>query len=310
VVFNPSSANPSTGWFTATGGYTPQTSYAGETGQPGDPTSSAYPAYSETNPPFTNPSAWTSQQWNAYISKITLEAQTASSGFERWKARMQLEDAQKGRDNEAALQQMRNDASKYGTDIQRQTAIDQLAENARQYDLNHGLEMQKLGLSRAQTATDYLSTPDRYIEGASFLDLSGRVLSGGGYAQPAGDPQMKTMADYQALENGGNPGRQVSSAQVGGNAADPRVKALKAVIDAAPPSADPGLDNNGYAVLQAAKHIYSMNLTPQQQAQIKGDKQYQQMLASAGGRAGYNPDQWWQKQQQSLPGQSSRPTLA
>jgi hypothetical protein len=304
VVFNPSSANPSAGWFTATGGYTPQTSYAGSSygSQPGGYSQASGQQQGQGGVP-------TVEQWNQYLAQLQ-QALQASSGFERWKLQQQYEDAQKGRDNEAALQQMRNDASTYGTDVQRQTAIDQLAENARQFDLNHGLEAQRLGLDRAKTATDYLSTPDRYIEGASFLDLSGRIVGGGGWTGDSGTPQMKTMSDYAALEAGGNPGRQVTSANVGGNAADPRVKALKAVIDAAPPSADPGLDNNGYAVLQAAKHIYSMNLTPQQQAQIKGDKQYQQMLASAGSRAGYSPDQWWQKQQQSLPGQSSRPTLA
>lgn len=245
-----------------------------------------------------------SDKWDRYMATIA-RAMQASAGWEREKLRQQYEDAARARDNARELEQIRDKTQRYGIDVASRDRKRQLEQEQRQFEANHGLELQRLGLQRAQTATDYLSTPDRFVQAGDFLDLSGRVISGGGYAAPSGTPQMKTMSDYASLEGGGNPGHQVGSSQVGGNPNDPRVKALKTLIDAAPPSSEPGLDHNGWAVLNAAKSIYSMNLSPQQQALIRGNKQYQQMLGSAGRRLGYNADDWWQQQQQSLPGQGA-----
>jgi hypothetical protein len=49
----------------------------------------------------------------------------------------------------------------------------------------------------------------------------------------------------------------------------------------------------------------NMNLNPQQQATIGSNKEYQSILGSNMKNLGQNPDAWWQRQQQSLPGQRS-----
>lgn len=283
--------------------------------------------YSTQNGPVTLPSDWSdedAQAWAAsydkYIGNLT-QAWQQSSGLQRRQIEAQITDAKKARDNQMAIARLQDKTSRYGTDAQTANELAQRQENARQFDATHALDMQKLGLTRAQTATDYLSQPDRFVQASDFLNLSGRVLAGqGGPSTGSGAvPQMKTMADFDALTAGGNPGRQVDPSQAAagyasggaaptaatGTGADARVKALRGLIDAAPPSDEPGLDNNAYHVLNAAKAIYSMNLTPQQQATLGSDKQSFQMLGSAGRRLGENPDAWWQKQQNSLPGQQS-----
>lgn len=325
-MFNPNA--PATGsWFTPSAA--PSQS---ELGQPGDPRLSASSGsrprfYSTQGGPVTLPGDWSdedAQAWvksyDQYIGTLT-QAWQQSSGLQRKQIESQIADAKKGRDVQMKIAQLQAKTSRYGTDQQTETELARLKENARQFDATHGLEMQKLGLTRAQTATDYLSTPDRYVQAADFLNLSGRVLAGQEGSAPGSGatPQAKTMADFDALTAGGNPGRQVDpvAAAAGytnggagptaatGTGADARVKALRGIIDAAPPSDEPGLDNNAYHVLNAAKAIYSMNLTPQQQASLRSDDQSLKVFNSAGSRLGENPDAWWQRQQATLPGQRS-----
>lgn len=251
------------------------------------------------------------------IDKNT-EAWAAATGLERRQIEAKIEDMQKGREVQMQIARLQAQTSKYGVDAQSKIALDRLKEEARQYDQTHaldlmrfGLDVQKLGVQRAQTATDYLSTADRYVQASDFLNLSGQVLANqpGSNAGSGAVPQAKTMADYAALEGGARvaPGRQVDASAGAGlgssSGADARVKALRAVIDASPPSPDQGLDPNAYHVLNAARAIYSMDLNPMQQAQIRGNKQYGQILASAGRRLGYNPADWDERQAKNLPGQ-------
>ena len=269
-------------------------------------------------PSSSFPSNFTSEDIRRWIASMDAKQATLNqqwqqtSGLERRKVEAEIKDLEEGRKQALELAQITERTSRYGTDVASRDRMIALTENMRQFDANHGLELSKLGLSRAQTATDFLSTPDRFVQAGDFLNLSSRVLAnqgGGNTYGSAGAPQMKTMKDYAVLEGGGTPGRQQvdpsSAAAAGGSGADQRVKALRAVIDAAPPSEGDGIDNNGYAVLNAARAIYSMNLNPKQQAAISGSKEYQAMLGSAGRRLGHRPDEWWQQQQKTLPYQGS-----
>lgn len=262
-------------------------------------------------PTGTDPAQWAEymRRWDAY-AKAVGDAYTASSGFEREKLARQYEEAQKGRDQAAQLANLTAQTSRYGADLQRQSQIDQLKQSQRQFDATHALDVQRLGLDRAKTATDYLSTPDRYAQASRYLNLSSRVLAGqpgvGSYDPSVARP--KTEADFAVLQAGGNPDRQVDPSQAaagGGSGADARVRAIQGLLKASPPSTGAGLDNNDYAVLQATKHIMSLNLTPQQQAQINASPEYKAMLGSEARSQGQNPDEWWQSQQRSLPGQRS-----
>lgn len=292
--YSPSGPPPSEGW-------TPQS-----------PGTSGRPRFVNTaNGPMTLPSDWSEDDANAWVKSYdqhiaTLtQAWQQSSGLQRKQIEAQIEDARKGRENAMEIARLQAETSRYGIDQQTKVAMDRLKEDQRQFDARQGMD-------RAKVATEYLSSPDRFVQASNFLDLSSHVLNGT-YRGASPTPQPKTMADFDALTAGGNPGRQVGLPAGGGaqgrttegpgSGTDARVKAMKAVLDAAPPSDEPGLDNNAYAVLDAAKAIYGMNLTPRQQAAIGSDKEYQQMLGSAGRRLGHNTEAWWQRQQRSLPGQ-------
>jgi hypothetical protein len=276
--------------------------------------------------PVVLPSEYSDEDAQAYITAYDQyigrldQMWQQSSGLQRKQIEAQISDAQKARENEMTLGRLQADTSRYGVDERRKTEIDQLLENRRQFDASHALEMEKLGidrerlgLDRAKTATDFLSSPDRFAQGAAFLDLSGRVLAdqpgAGTYGRDV-TPRPNTMADFSVLESGGDPYANRGSAMPGSGAgassgADARVKALKAAIDAAPPSSGPGMTGNDYAVMNVARSLYSMNLNPQQQAAIGSSKEYQSILGSEGRALGRNPEDWWQRQQQSLPGQGS-----
>lgn len=250
------------------------------------------------------------RRMDQYIATVA-EAQAASAGFERTKLTAQLEDAKKARQNALAIARLSAETSRYGTDVGRQNLLDQLEQNQRQFDANHGLEMQKLGLSRADTATNFMATADRYAQAGNYLALSGRVLAGqpgvGSYGS-AVQSRGNTEQDFNVLAGGGNPyagrGDAMTAAGSGGAGADARVKALKALNDV-PPSAGDGLDPNDFAVLRATAAIRGMRLTPQQQAAIGSSKEYQQILGSNLRNLGENPDAWFQRQRQRLPGQGA-----
>lgn len=269
-----------------------------------------------SNGPVLIPTDWSDEDaatyvhaWDQQIATIK-QAMQEASGFQRLQLQSQLEDAEKGRQNALRIARLNNETSRYGTDVQRRTAMAQLKENARQFDLRHGLDVQQLGLDRAKTATEYLATPDRWAQAGNYLALSGRVLAGqpgaGSYGTSVA-PRPNTEQDFAVLQSGGNPyaGRGDAAAAAGGTGAgaDARTKALKAVISGYTPSNGVGLDANDYAVLNATRAIMGMNLTPQQQATIRSDPEYRAILGSNMRNLGQNPDSWWTRQQQSLPGQ-------
>lgn len=254
--------------------------------------------------------------WDRYIAYLQ-EALQASSGYQRMVLEKQYEDAERGRQNAYKIARLQAETSRYGTDVNREVELARLKENARQFDANHGLEMQKLGLDYARTATDYLSTPDRYFQAGNYLNFASRVLAGQPGAAPygsVGTPTPKTSQDFAILAGGGIPGTgQGGSAQdvanraasAGGAGADDRVRAVQALTKALPPSAGDGLDPTDFAVLGAVHQLYNRNLTPQQYLTIEANPDLKAMTASGGRRLGYNPDQWEAQQRRNLPGQGS-----
>lgn len=270
----------------------------------------------------------TVEQYDAYINKMTQFWQ-ASTGFEKLKMEAQIKDAAEGRKNAIALEKMRGETSRYGIDSVRETAMAELAENARQYDLRHGLDVQKLGIDTANIATEYMSSPDRYFQSADFLGMAGRALgkttAGPRAPQPYGSygqPTPKTEADWQAFSAGLTPGTAtgsptgyhaatpttagvpgvVSAAAGTGAGSDARAKALKAMIDAVPPSQGMGLDDNDAAVLQAAKAMYSTNLKPGTYEAMRPGQRG--IMESAGKRLGYDTDDWLASYQRGGIGQA------
>ncbi len=261
--------------------------------------------------PVTLPTDWSDEDANswvaaydAYIAKQTKAWETAS-GLQKRQIEAQIEDARKGRENAMKIAKLQDQTSRYGIDQRTASEMRSLKENQRQFDLNHGL-------NRAKAFTDYASSPDRFVQAGRFLNLTSRVLAGqpGTGGNPnVGTPQAKTMADFDAITGGGgSAGRTVdtgSAAAAGGAGSDKRVAALSAVMKAAPPSNSEGLDGNDFAVLDAAKAIYGMNLTPQQQASLDASPESKAILGSAGANLGYSPEEWWKQQQRSRPGQQS-----
>jgi hypothetical protein len=260
------------------------------------------------------------RRYDAYVEDLKRTADE-SSGFARMVALRQLDDAVKGREVQREIADIQARSSRYGVDVTSRDRLRALKEEARQFDLKHGLEIEKVALQRAETATNFLATPDRYAQAGNFLALSGRVAAnqpGGGTYGSAVAPRPNTMQDYAVLESGQNPyanrGSAVDAATgggagatpaAGGAGADARQKALKAIISGYTPSQGVGVDQNDWAVLGASHAIMNMNLNPQQQATIGSNKEYQAILGSNMKNLGANPDSWWQKQQQSLPGQGS-----
>lgn len=266
------------------------------------------------------------QQIQQQIQPVLAAIQAGAGGDLKYKydaLKAQYDDAAKARDNALKLERLRDETSRYGVDAQRQTAMAQLEENARQFDATHGLELQKLGVDTARVATDYLSTPDRYFQAGNYLDFVGRALGkttpysmGAAPYGVNGQPTPKTWNDFAALSAYTTPNGAASAAQPtggggGGGApaptdgSDPRAKVLQTMVKALPPSAEDGLNDTDAAVLRAAQALYSTRLTPQAYQSLKSDPDLLGMTKSAGARLGYNPDAWLAQQNRNLPGMGS-----
>jgi hypothetical protein len=200
-------------------------------------------------------------------------------------------------------------------------------ETAREFNANNQLARQNLGLSYAKTATDYLSTPDTYFQARDFINMGQRAVDpGAGGIQPAsgmgptpygagGAPTPKTTDDFAVLAGYTQPGERVyaggtpgfseqgggAPAGVNDQAPDPRLKAAKGIFEALPPSQDAGLDDSDWAALQAAKALYSSNLRPGTLQRMRPGQQA--MLASAGRRLGYDPQDFQTDYTRYQPGQ-------
>jgi hypothetical protein len=277
--------------------------------------------------------------YDDYIGQISQMLQE-SSGTQQKQLEAQLQDAEKARANQMAIARLQAETSRYGVNAQREVALKQLKENQRQFDATHALEMQKFGLSYAQAETDYLSTPDRYAQGADFRAAAARMLdpAGANGPRPYGadtDFVAKQPQDFAVLANrysgqsapsvpagpdtsapppyGASPPPAAASSSSGGGAgassqqADPRVQAITSLYKALPPSRGDGMDANDFAVLGAAKSIMSTNLRPGSLEGMRPDQR--SILSSYVKRSGRSWNDYYKDYQRNAPGQQS-PLLA
>lgn len=233
----------------------------------------------------------TPEQWAQQIATIQA-ALAASSGFERLKLQSQLDDAKAARANALKIAQLQADNSRYGYDLSRQTALDQLQENARQFDARHALDVRNADLSEAQLIAQQRSQPNRLFQTMDLEQALGRIRNGfrattmpmtTGIAAIDGLSTDYTANPYLAnpylkdsgAGGGGGSVTPTASAPVTTNAApasggaaptsagaDPRLSAANAVLKALPPSATEGLDPTGVAALNAVYHLYAAPLQP------------------------------------------------
>lgn len=238
---------------------------------------------------------YTLEEWNRHVATIQAALQ-ASSGWERTKLEAQYADAQKGRDNAMAIAQLNNQTSRYGTDQNTAVQMAQLRQNQQQFDANHGLEL-------ARAYTEYAKTPDMRWSAMDFDNALSNVGQGRSPApiseQPA--PHAKNWQDFAVLSGYGNQttkagasgGGAQASMQAGGGAADGgskgdlRLKAVKAIGEAMPPSDGVGHDEQDWAALAAVKSLY-FGGNPQGVNRLGAPRK---KIALAGmGRLGYSPD--------------------
>lgn len=257
------------------------------------------------------------RRWDEYVAR-TVDMINKSTGWEREKLRLQLKDAEKGRANAYRIAELSANTSRYGTDQQTMVELRRLQENQRQFDANHGLEQQKLGLSVADTYTKYAQSYDDIWALQDFKGALGAVQGGGGPAPIAaqGRPQPKTWESFAALagfENlpavqaGTAPapmpgGGQAAAGGGGGNGADLRLKAAKAIGEAMPPSSTPGLDDQDWAAIRAYESLYFAG----QPGTVEKLGTERNRIGMAGlARAGYNPKLVEEERRRSLPHQGS-----
>lgn len=247
------------------------------------------------NPPGATGGPTTSAEWDNYI-RILTAAWAESAGVERQKLAAQIEDAKKARENAMQIARLQAQTSRYGTNAQVMTQLAQLRQNDRQFAASHGLEM-------AKAVAAYEQTPDLMFARNDLMSALGRVGAGYSPAPMAsgGKPHAKTWEDFQALTNVAGGGGGGGSGKGGGTMADPRMKAIKSISDALPPSDDNGNDAQDWAALRAIESVY-----------LSGNPAYQklgsarQKIASAGmARLGYDPVLAEQDRWRALPGQGS-----
>lgn len=292
------------------------------TGYPGSPSSSSaaqtrgYRFAVSSNGPMYLPGDLTDEEaaqavkaYDAYIATLT-QAWQESSGLQRRQIESQIEDAKIARQNAMQIAQLQAETSRYGTDVQRQTRLDELRQNQRQFDATHGLDV-------AKAYTEYAKTPDMMFARNDFMNAMGRVGQGLGpkpITSATPSPKAKTWADWSALtgystptvqanRSGGGGGAPVSSPASGGGAGtDPRVSAANAVMKAIPPSDDVGNDEQDWAALRAIQNLY----VAKRPGSVEKLGAARQKIANAGlARLGYDPARVNEDYMRSRPGQAS-----
>lgn len=263
------------------------------------------------------PGMITPEMWDKYVASVKA-AMAESAGFQREQLSAQLQDAEAGRANAYKIANLQAKTQRYGIDVNSRDEMRKLEENARQFDQTHaldmqkfgldvsrfGLEQQRFGLDYARGLTDYLSTPDRFAQANDYVQAAGRALQGLG-PQPysGGTFTAKTPEDFAALAAGkpiaGAPYGQAASGNLAtdmqnaatSTAVDPRTKALKAIVDAVPPSDNPGMDPNDWAVATAFKALYGTGRQPISGTYQRMSPGQQAITRSEAQRAGmYAPD--------------------
>lgn len=261
-------------------------------------------------------------RWDEYVRSIQ-EAMQASAGWQREQFRMQLEDAQRGRENAMAIARLSAENARYGVDVGRQNMLDQLRQTQQQFEANHALEQQRFGLSVAEAYTDYAKTPDMRWSANDFDTAIQNVGLGGGPVPIAGQarPQPKSWQDFAALSGfntpvvqagqtqppaGGAGGPDTGRGAVGsggaGTPTDPRLTAATGILKALPPSGTAGHDQNDWAALEAVRNLYLSG----RPGEVERLGRPRQRIAEAGlARLGYDPALVVEERRRGLPGQGS-----
>lgn len=269
--------------------------------------------------------------YDKYIADLKAALAASEGSNDKWRRdqlEAQMQDAQKARDNAYKIAQLQSETTRYGYDQQRQTAIDQLKENQRQYDSTHALDLKKYGLEVAKAYTQYASTPDQVFALNDFKSALNRTGQGQAaqnvLTSEAGTPHAKTWQDFAALSgyddlssvssgttSSGSGGTTYSASSTGGGAdsggnattsTDQRQTAINAVTKAMPASDTEGHDEQDWAALNAIKSLYFAR-KPGTVAALGAQRQ---KTALAGlSRLGYDSAQVQEDYDRSLPGQQS-----
>lgn len=225
-----------------------------------------FPPGTEMLAPPGTPTAPTSSdpnvaKWDEYIATIKA-ALAASSGWNERQLAAQLADAEKARANAMEIARLNAQTSRYGTNVNAMVQLRQLEQQQRQFEANHGLEI-------AKAYTQYASTPDLMWAHRDFTSALANVGQGRSpqsvASQPA--PRAKTWQDFAALAGyggnsavaagaGGGQAQMMAGGAGGAGGADPRLKAMKAIGDAIPPSDTPGNDDQDWAAINAIANLY------------------------------------------------------
>lgn len=243
------------------------------------------PQQHDTNAAFAaSQAAEDARRWDQEVERVR-QALAQSAGWDREKKTLELADAEKGRANAWKIAELSAQTSRYGTDRNAEVQLAQLKETQRQFDQNHGLEMQKFGLEEkkyglnvADSYANYAQTADQAFAMNDFKDAMGRVgqgLSPSMVGSNGATPHAKTWEDFAALSGfsslpvvqqgqaanqpfaeGPAGMAQQGGAGAGAGSADPRIKAMKAVADAMPPSDSVGHDEQDWAGLDAIKNLW------------------------------------------------------
>jgi hypothetical protein len=201
-------------------------------------------------------------------------------------------------------------------------------EGQRQFDLTYGLQNRQLGLDYAKAYTQFAQTPDMVWALNDFKGATGRAAAGLGQAplDASNAPNPKSQSDFAALANYGQDtgtwgGLQLSSDAAGapsgggsadtgtggssdqvGATADDRMKAIRAVSQAIPPSEGTGHDSQDWAALNAIKSLYFAR----RPGSVEALGQARRKTAQAGlARLGYSAPQVEEDYSRSLPWQGS-----
>lgn len=257
--------------------------------------------------------------YGTYIQSISAALNESAGADDAYRTKAlegQLKSAAAARENAMKIAQLQAKTSRYGVDVQAETEMKKLKENARQFDAQHGLEI-------AKAYTAFASTPDLMFARNDFMSAMGRV--GQGLMPQASitrnpGPQAKTWEDFDALTQyrgqsastaaggggSGGGGSAQSSASGGGEAPDPRIKAATGIIQALPPSDGQGHDGQDWAAINSIRSLYSSG-RPGVEARLGPART---KIAMAGlARAGYDPNLIHEEYVRALPGQKS-PLLA
>ncbi len=263
---------------------------------------------------------------NAY--KIAdLQAQTSRYGVDRQTetelARLRENQRQFDNNHNLEMQKFGLDRERFGFEREKFGKEFGLEEQ------RFGLDKDRFGLDYANAYTNFAQTSDNPWLLKDFEGAVGRVGLGQG-VQPistqANQPRAKTWEDFAAISGyatlpgvqagrtstaepamaGSGPGAMAQEQSIN-NGPDKQLKAMRAVAEAMPPSATPGMDDSDWAAINAYKSLYFAG-RPGEIARL--GKERNKIGMNGLRRAGYNPALLEEDYTRGLPGQGSARAVA